>query len=251
MPSRVPLAIASIALTGGSSMTSCAAADGSGRNGTISAATASAAGVLITAAIRILPSASGMTGAEERGVEHHHRAGDPGHAAAHQREQLAAREPHQDTAGSAAAPRYGRRRCAPPRRGRAGRRPRPRAAAPRRNACTIALQDAPVEQQRGERADHQHQRQRAEGEDETGAGPGLGKRQSARRRDSRRQSRCRPRSRSATPRRPRFSNKKRRPGRRKFQKQQREGELQQHARRRRRATARARGPRSAPRRAAG
>ena len=72
-----------------------ASADGSGRNGTISAAMASAAGVLITAAIRMLPSASGMTGPSDRGVEHHHRAGDPGHAAAHQREQFAAREPHQ------------------------------------------------------------------------------------------------------------------------------------------------------------
>jgi hypothetical protein len=35
--------------------------DGSGRNGTISAAMASAAGVLMTAAIRMLPNASGMT----------------------------------------------------------------------------------------------------------------------------------------------------------------------------------------------
>ena len=61
MPSRVPLAIASIALTGGSSIESCAEGDGSGRNGTISAAMASAAGVLITAAIRMLPRALGMT----------------------------------------------------------------------------------------------------------------------------------------------------------------------------------------------
>ena len=42
-----------------------------------------------------------------------------------------------------------------------------------------ALQDAPVEQQGGKRADHQHQRQRAKGKDEAGAGPRLGKRQLA------------------------------------------------------------------------
>ncbi len=61
MPSCVPLAIASIELTGGSGIVSCAVGEGSGRNGTISAAMASAAGVLMTAAIRMLPSASGMT----------------------------------------------------------------------------------------------------------------------------------------------------------------------------------------------
>ena len=62
-PSIVPFTSASIALTGGSSMTSRPSAASGGPNGTISAATARPAGVLITEAIRMLPSAFGTTGA--------------------------------------------------------------------------------------------------------------------------------------------------------------------------------------------
>ena len=82
-----------------------------------------------------------------------------------------------DKAGPAAALRYCRQRYAPPRRGRARRRPPSCGAAPRRRPATMTLQNAPIEQQRGQRADRQHQRQGAESEDEAEPGLRLGERQ--------------------------------------------------------------------------
>ena len=61
MPSWFPRATASIELAGRSGISSRAAVE-VGWNGTITAETASAAGVLMIAAIRTLPSAFGMTG---------------------------------------------------------------------------------------------------------------------------------------------------------------------------------------------
>ena len=103
MPARIghavhacPCTSASSALTGGSSHhQSRAFVRSPAPNGTISAATASAAGVLMTEAIRILPSAFGTIGARNDGVDHHHRAGDARHAAGHQREQFAALHPRE------------------------------------------------------------------------------------------------------------------------------------------------------------
>ena len=60
-PSLVPLTSASKAPVG-SSPTVISALSSLGTNGTISAATASAAGVLMTEQMRMLPSASGMIG---------------------------------------------------------------------------------------------------------------------------------------------------------------------------------------------
>jgi hypothetical protein len=59
----VPFTNASSALSGGSSMTRRSSAASAGPNGTSSAATANPAGVLITEAIRMLPSAFGTSGA--------------------------------------------------------------------------------------------------------------------------------------------------------------------------------------------
>ena len=70
-----------------------------------------------------------------------------------------------------------------------------------------ALQHAPVEQQRRQRADHQHHRQRAEGED-IGRCRACSRRTAIRRRrDSRRRTRCRPRSPSGSPRPRAFSSR--------------------------------------------
>ncbi len=62
-PSMVPLTMASSALIGGSVMTRRSSETSPGPNGTNSAAMASAAGVLMTEAIRMLPNAFGTIGA--------------------------------------------------------------------------------------------------------------------------------------------------------------------------------------------
>ncbi len=62
-PSSVPFTSASRLLCGGSSITSFASGRSAGSNGTISAAIASPAGVLMIEAIRMLPSAFGTNGA--------------------------------------------------------------------------------------------------------------------------------------------------------------------------------------------
>ena len=61
-PSMVPLTRASRLLCGGSSITRRASAGRTGSNGTIRAATARPAGVLMIEAIRMLPSAFGTIG---------------------------------------------------------------------------------------------------------------------------------------------------------------------------------------------
>ena len=115
---------------------------------------------------------------EDRAVDHHDGSGDAGHAAAHQREQFAARHgleigPHQqrrldhadeDVHGGADPER-------PADAGRLAQDPG--------EAGDDALQNAPVEQQRGERADRQDQRKGAKGENEARPRMGFGKRQRA------------------------------------------------------------------------
>ena len=91
-----------------------------------------------------------------------------------------------------------------------------------------ALQDAPVEQQGGERADDQHQRERPEGEDEAGAGPGLGKRQLPAAQITENKAGAGLGG-ALQPLDGPVQQQERRPGQRKSQKHQSEGELQQHA----------------------
>ena len=62
MPSMVPFTSASRLPAGRSSRASTPSAPAAGENGTMIAPTASAAGVLMTEAIRIVPSAFGITG---------------------------------------------------------------------------------------------------------------------------------------------------------------------------------------------
>ena len=241
MPSRVPLATASIELTGGSSSARCAAGgrvrakrhhqrrdrqrrrgadDGGGQD---------------------MAERAGDDRADQRGVQHHDGAGDAGHAAAHQREQLAAFELRQigpDQQRRLDMPDKDMHRRAEP------ERPADPDRAPQHPGESLhdALQHAPVEQERRQRADHQHHRQRAEREDIGRAGPALGERQFAAaeiaedkpgaglgrlldRLDRVRQ------------------QQKRRRGRRKFQEQQRQRRLAAPPRRRPAATRRATGPR--------
>ena len=109
-----------------------------------------------------------MTGAEHRGIEHHHGAGDPGHAAAHQREQLAALHAHQIRADQQRRLDMADKDCTAAPRPSGPPMPDDAAQHPGEGADD-ALQYAPIEQQGRQRADHQHQRQCAESEDKAGA----------------------------------------------------------------------------------
>jgi hypothetical protein len=159
-------------------MTSCAVGDGSGWNGIIRAAIRQRRRGADHRHDQDFAESVGNDGADQAGIEHHDGTGDPGHAAAHQGKQLAAREPHQIGADQ-------ERRFdmtdKDVNRGTEAERPADPDRAPQHPGKGLydALQDTPIEQQRGKRADHQHQRQRAKGEDKAGPRLGFGKRQLA------------------------------------------------------------------------
>ena len=115
---------------------------------------------------------------QQRGIERQHRAGDAGHAASHDQEQLAAGQ-----LGEVGPDEQRRFHHAQEHIG-SGRQP-DRAADPKGaaeqpgQAAHDRRQDAPVEQQRGQHAHHQHDRQRLQGQDEGGIGIGDVERQRA------------------------------------------------------------------------
>ena len=106
---------------------------------------------------------------QQRGVEHQHGAGDPGHAAGHHQKQFAARQLRQIRPDEQRRFHHAEKNIG------GGGQPDRAADAERalqqpRHAAHDRRQDAPVEQQRGQHAHHQHDGQRLKRQDEIGAG---------------------------------------------------------------------------------
>ena len=106
---------------------------------------------------------------QQRGVEHQHGAGDPGHAAGHHQKQFATRQLRQIRADEQWRFHHAEKYI-----GGGGKSDR--AADPKRtlqqpcHAAHDRRQDAPVEQQRGQHAHHQHYGERLKRQDEIGSG---------------------------------------------------------------------------------
>ncbi len=176
-PSSVPRVTASTLLVA-SLFSSMRPPVGAPSAGTMSAATAIAAGAERIEATSRCATTPGTRSPRMARVEKEHRAGDRRHAHGHQREQLAARD--------AREPRSHEQRRLDHADEDVGRGGQPEHAADAERALEQpgdrahdGRQDAPVKQQRRQRAHHQHDRQGLEGEDEARTGVRLGERQRA------------------------------------------------------------------------
>lgn len=119
--------------------------------------------------MRRCATASGSTGAQDCRVQEEHRAGDGGHAADHDGEELAARHPGE------IRPHEKRRLDHADEDVRGGGKPNHPAYTHqllqgKRKDAHDRRQHAPIEEQRAQRAHHEHDRQRPEGEHESCSG---------------------------------------------------------------------------------